>query len=804
MATTAKRPVTRRVAAAGAAAAITAGLIAGIVAGADDGYSAEVPRLMSGAAWLPSARTGELALIDGINAEVAARVGVTPPGHGFDVVQHDADAYIVDAVDGTVRRVDGATMTAVPPLGHDEPGATVIPGASAGVRVFAADDVLYALDTVHGLLAEVDPETLAAQRAPRPLAAATEPGTAVMDSAGALWTLDARTGNLSIVSGDRSVVRRDAVTAGAGRLLLAGDEPVLIDLATSDAYALDPDDGTRTATVRLELGNARDPAIGASPRSARVYPTYRGMVSVCEISGPGCDRAIALTDAGNRLGTPVESGGRLFVPELTHGRVFIVDLGTNTVVARPTVLRPPADFQLVARDGLVFFNDPASQRAGLIRANGDVVAVPKYDRTKPSTGTPGEVPSSLAGTSPSAPPPSTTPSEQPGSDSSAAPSSTPSAPSAPLSGEPSGGAESSPDPSGPPSGPSALPSVVRPEITLKLSAQTAMTDQKIDFELVVTAGKTQPDSVAWDFGDTTTTQGPKVTHAWTVEGKYTVKVTATFPGGDVLDAKQSIDVTNRPALTVQTPVGGKITGPGIDCGSDCGEPYDEAAPARSLTATPAAGFALTGWVGDCAGTDPVCTVDTTVNRTVGATFKRVVMPLIPMATQAVWRTSAGEPSSGGEDFDQNSNTQKTAAGFALVHRPGSWVLEDHTAPEYLETHPAWQQDGWINGDFALPSPVVPGDRFRSRIGFIELDPRSGVSAGEADFVVSAVQADGTATELYRIHDKASDTILYDLDVDLAPAQGPTGLGATAIRIRAEAAGASTQDWCAWINPRVEG
>ena len=60
---------------------------------------------------------------------------------------------------------------------------------------------------------------------------------------------------------------------------------------------------------------------------------------------------------------------------------------------------------------------------------------------------------------------------------------------------------------------------------------------------------------------------------------------------------------------------------GINCPSDCSEPYDPGATV-TLTATPAAGSVLSAWTGACAsaGTAPQCTLALNGSTVMGATF----------------------------------------------------------------------------------------------------------------------------------------------------------------------------------------
>ena len=63
---------------------------------------------------------------------------------------------------------------------------------------------------------------------------------------------------------------------------------------------------------------------------------------------------------------------------------------------------------------------------------------------------------------------------------------------------------------------------------------------------------------------------------------------------------------------------GTVTGPGIDCGSDCTEPY-ASGTAVTLTASPAASSNFSGWSGACTGTGG-CTVTMSVAKSVTASF----------------------------------------------------------------------------------------------------------------------------------------------------------------------------------------
>jgi len=92
-----------------------------------------------------------------------------------------------------------------------------------------------------------------------------------------------------------------------------------------------------------------------------------------------------------------------------------------------------------------------------------------------------------------------------------------------------------------------------------------------------------------------------------------------------MTAARSVTATFNPiSYTLTVSKGGMATGvvasspSGIDCGADCTEDYSSGASV-TLSATPAAGTAFTGWSGACSGSG-ACTVSMTSARSVAASF----------------------------------------------------------------------------------------------------------------------------------------------------------------------------------------
>jgi hypothetical protein len=167
-----------------------------------------------------------------------------------------------------------------------------------------------------------------------------------------------------------------------------------------------------------------------------------------------------------------------------------------------------------------------------------------------------------------------------------------------------------------------------------------------------------------------------------------------------------------------------------------------------------------------------------------------VFDLIAAAPSAAWSNGNGALSFNGSDGDSH--------GFAVWR--DNLQLEDGSNPgRLLETHPEWVPDGVIEGDFQLPAPLIAGDHFSSRVGF--LTSQTGRIVGEVDFEVLAFGGSlgDTPKLVTKVHDSGLDGVIRPIDVDLSGFAG-----ATKIALRVEAGPTSAQDWAVWINPKVEG
>jgi hypothetical protein len=139
-------------------------------------------------------------------------------------------------------------------------------------------------------------------------------------------------------------------------------------------------------------------------------------------------------------------------------------------------------------------------------------------------------------------------------------------------------------------------------------------------------------------------------------------------GGRTLTIRQD-GLAGSPAayqLTVSRPSGGTVYSAGINCGTT-GTACQVAMPASmsiGLQAAPAAGYAFSGWTGDCRGTYPSFTLQLDGQRSCGATFT------------AVSATGATSTTGGSSAPPPDANAPPLGGPYTLtVARPSGGVVK---------------------------------------------------------------------------------------------------------------------------------
>ncbi|RSM67427.1 PKD domain-containing protein [Kibdelosporangium aridum] len=584
-----------------AAVAILA--VAGLAA-FGNGNPVQDTRLLSGAAWLASGKVGQVTLLDGMTAEVSAQVQVAPSGNSLEVVQQGTTAYAIDKSAGTIRRIDGATFDVSQP-------ATPIADASGDLTVIPGRTALYTVDNLRGILADTDPRTLQRRGEMISVADKLTAGTATVDDDGVFWSIDPATGKVAKVrDGQRSL--HDVAEPGDSLITLANGHPVVIDRKGARAISLSSTTASAVDTIQLDVRPDDVLRASGSPHNERLYVVHkRGVLTVCDLLESDCSKVIPLAGDSD-FGAPVESGNRLFVPNYVTGEVWIIDLQRSAVVGKPKVLDTGTAFQLLTKDGVVFYNDVMSEKAGVIQLDGTVTPTAKYDAKNPGKGL--TVPITGGPGTPANP---ATP--NPGTDK----------PKPPKQTDPAG------RPTTPPGHqPNPDPATEKPKAQLKISMSdiSPTVDQPIELKVQNLAGP-QPHDARWMFGDGASGSGTTTSHKWTAANTYQVAVKA-FVGNEEIATSVPVTVSATPTykVRVKSPDGGKITGNGIDCPGTCEVDLPPDTGVK-LTATPNQGRTHGSWQ-NCSGGTTTCEFVLRGDRLdIGHTFGTAADPVKVRVTQ---------------------------------------------------------------------------------------------------------------------------------------------------------------------------
>ncbi|WP_035739609.1 PKD domain-containing protein [Parafrankia elaeagni] len=657
-----RRAGARRLEIGVAVALLLSGLI---VAGTATGPRQRAVSFSDGKAWLVSDAVGQVALVDGVSEKIVTQVTVgapnLPPGT-LAATQSELDAYVTDSAAGVVGRVSGATYAWTGREGVAEPGDPD--------QLFAGAHALYLVSGRSGIVTTLDPQTMRV-RGRQSLAARIGPDSGVVDERGWLWVIDGITGDLVWFDGTTRREHRAAVDPEHTRLVLVDGRPTLVDLGGRRVAPITADGAIGTSTCLDVAPGDTTARVAGDPQEPRVLAAIgsRGVLMIADLDSGRCQSVVDLHAASHDLGAPLTAAGRALVPDYTSGQVHIVDLTTAELLAAPEVLPERRRFTLASQGGFVFFNDPSSDEAGLIRPDGSTAAVRKYlaadaadaadargtggtggtagagagggtgTGTGSGAGAGGEPPTTPpAGPSTERTPPVASPGPDPG-DTTPPPGPDP-APRRPP------GQPGTPPPSGPgvPGGPGDQTDDQTGDQRNLLQIAASETAPSVGEAVVLRAtmaDNTGVDSVTWSFGDGdgATLAGGRANHAWAAPGSFVVTADASLADGRSVTAVATIPVSRDdpepgepgqdpvPRLTVDPRSGGSpltVTadgsastadgGPIASHSIDFGDGMTQPGPGATHTYTRPGIFTVTLTVTDAAGRRAAVTERVQVNE----------------------------------------------------------------------------------------------------------------------------------------------------------------------------------------------
>ena len=357
----------------GTAAAVVAALgLTALSFGAADNAVANY----DASSWLWSAVKGEIARVNGVTSRVDTRLDVRgSAGHRMQVSQTDRLVLLRDVSTGRVSALDLATLRT---------GATMPTTSGLGVTVTLSDDGAFVVDTVQGLVRQLDPGTLTGIGEPLRFPPGITGG--VLDGTGRLWVGVPSEGTVAAVVGAAKPTGEQSSGPAGPRL----DKTVVVadpqhDLAVSaldDGVAvLDRTVGKLTSLrrdVRRDVSLPLDglgtlPARISGPEITVTVPSARKVVVVADDQV----RTFAVPGTGEQLAPAVPWAGRYYCPDDRDGTIRVLD-GSGTHAETVPMRGANGPLELEVREHRLFINAPDSSIARVVDDHHQVSLVDKY------------------------------------------------------------------------------------------------------------------------------------------------------------------------------------------------------------------------------------------------------------------------------------------------------------------------------------------------------------------------------------------------------------------------------------------
>jgi hypothetical protein len=335
------------------------------------------------ASWMWSNNKGEVARVNGVTGRVDTRYKVGDSlGHSVQVSQTDRYVILRDLTTGKVSVLDLSSL---------QLSASAQTTAGLGVTVAVHGDAAFVIDSVQGIVTQLNPSTLVPVG--QPLRFLPGLSTGAFDADGRLWLL---------VNGEGTVVAVEPTPVGAKPQKdggTGGAAPGAPKVVKTEAIAEPSHDLTLSVL---------DSGVAVLDKTAAVLTTLRGSQSrktTLSLSGPGAmpvrtnggDVPVTVVDDGNvyvvtgekvaqfkvpgdnhKLKPCVAWTGRFYCADEATGKVYVLDSGgkLSSTITVPNSAGTGLDLDV--REDHLFINAPSSSSAEVIDNRGKVKLVDKY------------------------------------------------------------------------------------------------------------------------------------------------------------------------------------------------------------------------------------------------------------------------------------------------------------------------------------------------------------------------------------------------------------------------------------------
>lgn len=351
---------------------VAGSLVAGVLFG--NGATRTAVDIADGLTWFTDDPTGEVIEVNPATGRPEARLPVGADGDTLDIAQYDGRLIVTNRTTGLLTSFDLSSLLA---SGQQR----ITPGGATDV--LDHDGEVFLLDRERGTIADVDPVTTDAIG--EMWSSPTGIADAVIDGRGRIWAIDPE-GVLTELRWSTSSLRfveegvRTIDYSGARSVLVGHDEGVTV-FGPEAGIVVQVGTGREMVADAIRMSgdlavpeSAPDDIVPASsPDTGTVAIVRDGTVREVEVSAIGCEEP----------GRPEVFEGEVYVPCSGAGRV--IRLTPEGQRAGPDIVVPDSDGDpdLVLDDGNLLVNVPGAAKGAVVRADGSVTTIVRYDATLP-------------------------------------------------------------------------------------------------------------------------------------------------------------------------------------------------------------------------------------------------------------------------------------------------------------------------------------------------------------------------------------------------------------------------------------
>ncbi|MBA3488785.1 MAG: hypothetical protein H0T78_04435, partial [Longispora sp.] len=337
------------------------------------GIADKAVAVYNASSWVWSTRSGELSRINGIKGSVDTRTKVKDSqGHEVQVTQSDRYLIIRDLTTGVITSIDLSTLQVAATLNS-------VPGF--GISLALHNDVAFVIDSLQGVVRQVDPLTLVPLGHPIQFPPGLRGGE--FDSEGRLWLLVPSEGTVLAVragrgAADPAVMHTYSVTDPQHDVSLSVLDKGVAILDHTLATLVTIRDGI---VKKLKLPTAKSSALPNRTSGAHIPVTVADDRCVYVINQGTVREFEVPAEQGQGLRPAVAWAGWFYVADTLGDSVYVLD-GEGSTVDRLRI-KGGAGLELEVRDSHLFINPPGGDTATVIDEDHTSTPVPKFPKGIP-------------------------------------------------------------------------------------------------------------------------------------------------------------------------------------------------------------------------------------------------------------------------------------------------------------------------------------------------------------------------------------------------------------------------------------